>query len=71
VITVKVQLNQTSQPIIHDNVVNTYQKGAFYCVYTQDEVVFKYPICSIWRVVEKYGFHGRKGTGVFGCPKQP
>lgn len=52
-----VYLTETSQPIIH-YFINTYTKGPFYCVYTIDEVVFKYPIRNIWRVVEDYGRHG-------------
>jgi len=70
-----VHLKTQSQPIAHNNVLNTYQKGDFYCVYvagaiirasdgsvplaTGDEKTYKYPIGDIFRVIEEYGFHGR------------
>lgn len=56
-ITVKIELTETSQHIRRDDVVNTYTKGPFYCVYRHGEVVEKYPIASIWRVTETYGPH--------------
>ena len=59
-ILVSVHLKETSQPIIHDNVINTYQKGSFFILYTDDEKSFKYPVANIWRVIEDYGFHGRE-----------
>jgi len=59
-ITVSVQLTESSQPIVHENVINTYQKGTLWCVYTEDETVYKYPIANIWRIVEGYGYHGRE-----------
>jgi len=51
-----IQLKETSQPIEH-NFINTYEKGGFYCVYTEDEIVYKYPTQNIFRVVENYGAH--------------
>ena len=58
-ITVKVQLLESSQPIVYENVINTYTKGDLYVVYTADELSYKHPLCTIWRIVEGYGFHGR------------
>lgn len=58
-IIVKVQLKESSQPIVYENVLNTYQKGDLYVVYTADELSYKHPIDTIWRIVEGYGFHGR------------
>ena len=58
-ISVSVQLLESSQPVVYDNVVNTYTKGPFYCIYTADEVTYKHPLCTIWRVKEGYGYHGR------------
>ena len=58
-IVVKVHLLESSQPIVYENVINTYQKGDLYVVYTADEKSFKHPICTIWRIVEEYGYHGR------------
>jgi hypothetical protein len=59
VIKVTMQLKETSQNIDHENVVNTYTKGPLYCVYIEGETVYKYPIESIWRIKEEYGYHGR------------
>jgi hypothetical protein len=30
-IKVEVQLRETSQPVVYDNAINTYQKGSFFC----------------------------------------
>jgi hypothetical protein len=56
-IEVKVQLKETSQPIIHPRTVTTYTKGPFFCLLREDDTVVKYPTADIWRVVEDYGFH--------------
>jgi len=58
-LTVAVHLKDQSQPIIHENVINTYEKGSFFCVYCGAENVYKYPLVNIWRVKEDYGYHGR------------
>jgi hypothetical protein len=58
-IKVSIQLSEASQPVVYDNVINTYQKGSFFVVYTNDEKSFKHPINTIWRVVESYGYHGK------------
>jgi len=59
-ITVNIQLKESSQPIIHNNVLNTYQKGDLFVVHTADEKSYKYPVANIWRVVEDYGYRGRQ-----------
>jgi len=58
-ITVSVQLVESSQPLIYHDVINTYQKGDFYVIYALDEISYKHPISTIWRVKEEYGYHGR------------
>ena len=54
---IKIQLKESSKELVHIDVVNTYQKGNFYCVMYRrpDGVykVYKYPIANIWRVVEE------------------
>ena len=60
-----VQLTETSQPIEYDEVINTYTKGALYCIYLKNETVHKYPITKIFRVIEDYGAHG----DTIECPK--
>jgi len=62
-IRVSVQLTETSQPIVYENVINTYTKGYLYCIYVEGEDVFRHPLIgpsAIWRVKEEYGFHGRE-----------
>jgi hypothetical protein len=58
-ITVIVQLKESSQPVVYEGVLNTYQKGDLFVIYTKDEVSYKHPIETIWRVKEEYGYHGR------------
>jgi len=50
---------QTDMQYEHNEVVNTYQKGDLYIVYTSNEKSYKYPIADIFRVIEDYGHHGR------------
>lgn len=52
---IEVQRNETSQPLIYENVVNAYTKGALYCVMFEKDgrrVTHKFPLCGIFRVVE-------------------
>lgn len=58
-ITVSIHLKTQSQPIVYADVINTYQKGDFYVVYTGEEESHKFPIADIFRVIEDYGYHGR------------
>lgn len=60
---IQVWLDRTSQPLEHDNVKSSYQKGDLFCVYTQTYLpgtnteigeVVKYPILNIFRIVETY-----------------
>lgn len=59
---VDVQLKDSSQPVKYKDVRNTYQKGDMFCIYCEGDVVYKHPIETIWRVVETYGYHGRKNA---------
>lgn len=51
-ITVRIELKQTSQPIERRGVVNTYTKGDLYCVFDGVKVE-KYPLANIWRITEE------------------
>lgn len=51
---VQVFLRETSQRIHFEDAKNTYTKGPFYCVYTKDDKVYKYPVNSIFNVKESY-----------------
>lgn len=51
-INVKIHRNETSQPI-ERQAINTYTKGGMYCVQMYGYVE-KYPMCSLFRVVEDY-----------------
>jgi len=52
---VLVELKETSQPIIHENVKNVYLKGIILCVYDGvADLVYKYPLDNVWRWIEPY-----------------
>ena len=51
---VEIYLKETSQRIIFEDAKNTYTKGDFYCVYTKDNWVYKYPTANIFNVRESY-----------------
>lgn len=54
---IKVYLLEQSKPIEYSVVVNTYTKGAMYCVLfvrDGDMLVHKYPLVGIFRVEESY-----------------
>lgn len=50
---VQIWLKETSQPIERE-AISTYEKGSFFCVYRTDALVEKWPIETIFRVVEQY-----------------
>jgi len=39
--------------VIHSNCKDAYTKGPLYCVMLKDKSVYKYPICSIFRIREE------------------
>lgn len=54
---VYIHRDETSQPISYVDVINAYTKGPLYCVLIErnkEQVVHKYPLCSIFRIVESY-----------------
>lgn len=52
-IEVKIELKETSQPIVLA-AQNTYTKGPMFCVYDSEGKVQKFPLANIWRVTEDY-----------------
>lgn len=53
-ISVRVELTETSQAIELE-AVNTYTKGALFCVYLgSGKGVQKFPLANIWRITEDY-----------------
>ena len=52
--TINIELKESSQSIKYKNVLNTYQRGAFFCILTSDNYIDKYPIANVWRVREYY-----------------
>jgi len=55
--TIEIQRNESSLPIVYDNVLNAYTKGKLYCVLFEKDgqrKTHKYPINSLFRVVEDY-----------------
>jgi len=56
VINVEIQRNETSQPLEYV-AINAYTKGPMYCVLFEKDgkrVTHKYPLCSLFRVIEDY-----------------
>ena len=55
---VEIQRNETSQPLVYENVINAYTKGLLFCVLFDtgkgERRVHKFPLCSIFRVIEDY-----------------
>jgi len=50
---IEIHLLEQSQPMIFTKVTNAYTKGGLYCIYN-DERVTKFPLCSIFRIIESY-----------------
>lgn len=53
---IEIQRNETSQPIEYD-AMNAYTKGLMYCVLFEKDgkqITHKYPLCSLFRVIEDY-----------------
>ncbi len=53
---IEIHRNETSQPIVYQ-ALNAYTKGPMYCVLIEKDgqrITHKYPVCSIFRVVEDY-----------------
>jgi len=55
---IEIQRNESSLPIRYDDVINAYTKGNLYCVLfvnkEQKRVTHKFPLCSLFRVIEDY-----------------
>ncbi|AUR85789.1 hypothetical protein NVP1081O_054 [Vibrio phage 1.081.O._10N.286.52.C2] len=49
---VSVHLLSQAVAVTHENVKNAYTKDALYCVMLKSGVVYKYPLCNIFRIVE-------------------
>jgi hypothetical protein len=55
---IEVQRNESSLPLIYDEVINAYTKGNMYCILfvnkANERVTHKFPLCSLFRVIEDY-----------------
>jgi len=55
---IEVQRNESSLPLVYESVINAYTKGNMYCVLflnsSGERVTHKFPLCSIFRVIEDY-----------------
>ena len=54
---IQIHRNETSKPIVYDAPLNSYTRGNVYCVLIKrsgEKEVHKYPLCSIFRIVEEY-----------------
>lgn len=56
--TIEIQRNESSQPIVYNDAINAYTKGNLYCVLFVNSqgkrVTHKYPLCSLFRIIEDY-----------------
>ncbi len=55
---IQIHRNETSKPILYNDAINAYTKGQLYCVmlmYKGQLETHKYPLCSIFRIIESYG----------------
>jgi len=54
---IEIQRNETSYPIVYEDVENAYTKGPMYCImFIKDgkRITHKYPLVSLFRVIEDY-----------------
>lgn len=55
---IEVQRNESSNPLVYENVINAYTKGQMYCILfvnkSEERVTHKFPLCSLFRVIEEY-----------------
>lgn len=54
---IEIQRNESSYPIVYEDVINAYTKGNMYCVLIEKDgkrKTHKFPLCSLFRVVEDY-----------------
>ena len=55
---IEIQRNESSLPITYDKVINAYTKGGMYCILFENKeiqrVTHKFPLCSLFRVIEDY-----------------
>ena len=49
---VHIHMESQSNPVVRENVLNTYVKEGLYCVYLENGTVYKYPIKSIFQITE-------------------
>ena len=62
---IEIQRNETSQPIVYEDIENAFTKGPMYCVmFVKDgkRMTHKYPLVSIFRVIEDYNESKRTGV---------
>ena len=55
---VEIQRNESSLPIVYEEVINAYTKGQMYCILfvnkKGERVTHKFPLPSIFRIIEDY-----------------
>jgi hypothetical protein len=51
---IEVHLLSQSHPVEHINPANAYTKDGLFCVYTEFNKVYKYPLVNIFRIIEDY-----------------
>jgi hypothetical protein len=55
---IEIQRNESSESIVYEDAINAYTKGPMYCIlFTNskgERVTHKFPVCSLFRVIEQY-----------------
>lgn len=54
---IEIQRAESSYPILYETVINAYTKGPMYCVLFEKDgqrITHKYPLCTLFRVIEDY-----------------
>lgn len=49
---IEIHLLSQSKSIVKNNVINAYTKDGLYCLLFDDRVE-KYPVCNIFRIIER------------------
>lgn len=52
-ITVEIWLKGTAFPKIYENILDTFEDGSFFCVRAEEDLIYKYPVSNIFRVVHQ------------------
>lgn len=61
---VTIRLHEASEPLVFEDVRNTYTKGPLFCMRLADKATLKWPLVGIFNIREEKGFTSQKKTPV-------